>query len=374
MNTLVVAAIRCSLMFLVPAVAYAGSAQWDLNPTSGDWNTAANWTPNGIPNGPADIATFGLSHTTDLSISADTEVNGIIFTSAATNPYTITASPGLTLTISGVGITNNSGVTQNFVTAVEGTGSRGQIIFRNSASAGSSGIFTNKASAAQFVVGGQTAFYNTSTAANGTFVNQGGSFSGSYGGRTTFHDSSSAGNGNFTNRGGTAFNTGSGSTDFLDSSTAANGTFINEGSAANFADGGSAIFVDSSTAANGTFINNGATISGGFGGFTLFEDNSTAGNGIFINNGGAAGGVFALGGGNTIFLKTSTAGNGTFINNPATASGAEGGVTEFGIFPSAHNDSQAPVTVRSLTMERLLAVQPAGRRSSTRPRRPMLQR
>jgi hypothetical protein len=32
--------------------------------------------PNGVPNGPADIATFGLSHTTDVSISADTEVHG----------------------------------------------------------------------------------------------------------------------------------------------------------------------------------------------------------------------------------------------------------------------------------------------------------
>jgi PKD repeat protein len=40
MNTLIVAAIRCYLMFLVPAIAYAGSAQWDLNPASGDWNTA----------------------------------------------------------------------------------------------------------------------------------------------------------------------------------------------------------------------------------------------------------------------------------------------------------------------------------------------
>src|SRR6266550_5599944 len=117
MNTLLVAALRCALMFLVPALAYAGSAQWDLNPISGDWNTAANWTPMTVPNGPADIATFGLSNTTDVSISANTEVNSIIFTPAATNPYAITASSGLTLTISGVGITNNSGITQNFVTA-----------------------------------------------------------------------------------------------------------------------------------------------------------------------------------------------------------------------------------------------------------------
>jgi hypothetical protein len=94
-----------------PIVAHASSATWDLNPGSGDWNTAANWTPVGVPNGPADIATFGLSNTTDVSISANTEVNEIVFTAAATNPYTITASPGLTLTISGAGITNNSGRT-----------------------------------------------------------------------------------------------------------------------------------------------------------------------------------------------------------------------------------------------------------------------
>src|SRR5512132_3480871 len=122
MNTLIAAAIRCSLMFLVPTVTYAVSAQWDLDPISGDWNTAANWTPMGVPNGPADTATFGLSNTTDVSISADTEVNGITFTAAATNPYTITANPALTLTISGTGITNNSGTTQKFVTGVDGAG------------------------------------------------------------------------------------------------------------------------------------------------------------------------------------------------------------------------------------------------------------
>ena len=62
MKRLIVAAIRCSLMFLVPSVTYAISAQWDLDPVSGDWNTADNWTPMGVPNGPADIATLGLSH------------------------------------------------------------------------------------------------------------------------------------------------------------------------------------------------------------------------------------------------------------------------------------------------------------------------
>jgi len=130
MKTLIVAAIRCSLMFLVPTVTYGISAQWDLDPTSGDWNTAVNWTPDGVPNGPADIATFGLSNTTDVSISEDTEVNGIIFTAAATNPYTITVTD-FTLTISGVGITNNSGTFQDFETV-----GSGQIRFTNSSTAG----------------------------------------------------------------------------------------------------------------------------------------------------------------------------------------------------------------------------------------------
>src|SRR2546423_4266854 len=104
MNTLIVAAIRCFLMFLLPAVAYAVSAQWDLDPISGDWNTAANWTPGGPPNGPADTATFAFSNMTDVFISEQTEVNGITFTSHVTNhPYTITVNPNVTLTISGVG-------------------------------------------------------------------------------------------------------------------------------------------------------------------------------------------------------------------------------------------------------------------------------
>jgi hypothetical protein len=80
----------------------------------------------------------------------------------------------LTLIISGVGITNNSGTTQKFVTGVDGTGNFGQIVLRNSAAAGDSTIFINNGSAANFVQGGETAFFNTSTAANGTFVNKGG--------------------------------------------------------------------------------------------------------------------------------------------------------------------------------------------------------
>src|SRR5437868_11117061 len=117
----------------------AGSATWDLNPTSGDWNTATNWTPPTVPNGSADTATFALSNTTNVSISADTEVDGITFTPAAPG-YTVTGSSQLfmNLTLNGAGITNNSGTTQKFVTL-----GGGRIYFTNSATAGISTTFTN---------------------------------------------------------------------------------------------------------------------------------------------------------------------------------------------------------------------------------------
>jgi len=269
-------------------------------------------------------------------------VNSIIFTPAATNPYTITAGPGLTLTISGIGITNNSGTAQNFVTAVDGSGNFGKIVFTKSASAGTS-IFTNNGSAANFVLGGETDFFDISTAANGTFVNKGGTGFSTGGGITVFHDSSTAGNANFINRSGIGVSTSA--TIFHDTSSAANGTFTNEGGGSGgqpFGEGGQTLFFDTSTAANGMFVNNGATVSGGFGGATVFDDSSTAGNGIFINNGGAASGVAARGGGTTFLFGTSTAANGTFINNAAPSSLAEGGLTEFGLpffnfSPSAGN-------------------------------------
>jgi hypothetical protein len=36
--------------------ARADSATWNLDPVNGDWNTAANSTPNTVPNSPDDVA------------------------------------------------------------------------------------------------------------------------------------------------------------------------------------------------------------------------------------------------------------------------------------------------------------------------------
>src|SRR5947207_2256102 len=192
MKTLIPTAIRCSLLFLVPAITYAISAQWDLEPISGDWNTAANWTPMGVPNGPTDIATFGLSNTTNVSISANTEVNGITFTAAATNPYTITASAPFTLRISGTGIKNNSGIAQHFMTSVGANGEFGLIVFTNSATAGASTLFTNNGGTVSGATGGSTIFHDSSTAASATLIANGGT-GGAEGGHIFFDENSTGG-------------------------------------------------------------------------------------------------------------------------------------------------------------------------------------
>ncbi len=320
MNRLIVAAICCLLTFLASPVTYAISAQWDLDPISGHWDTADNWTPNGVPNGPGDVATFGLSNTTNVSLSGpgNTEVNSIIFTPAATNPYTITANQRR-LAISGVGIVNNSGIIQNFVTEGPPPGGFqfGQIAFLSGASVGTSTTFTNNGGITTFhdssagdstfinnavatgFSGGTTEFYN-STAANGTFINNGGLVAGAEGGQSAIDLFSTAGNGTFINMGASVVDAHGGSTSVT--GTAANGTFINNGGLVAGAEGG--VTLVSRTADNGTFINNGASVGSAGGGKTEFLGFSTAGSATLIANGGTGGGE----GGQIIFEDRSTGG------------------------------------------------------------------
>ena len=81
------------LLLSIPS-SHAGSATWLASPATGDWNTAGNWTAGGPPNGPADTATFATSNKTGVSLSASTQVNGIVFNAGA-SAFTITASPML---------------------------------------------------------------------------------------------------------------------------------------------------------------------------------------------------------------------------------------------------------------------------------------
>ena len=163
------------LMLLLAAAgtAFAGSATWNLNPTSGEWNTAANWTPPTIPNGPEDTATFGISNGTFIYFEiTGFEVNGIVFNagaSAFTFDFYNTSFTHL-FTVSGVGITNNSGITQNFA-LVDG-GDFVAITFKNSATAGDLTVFTTQDSLTS------VQFQDASTAGNATLVANSGFFDG----------------------------------------------------------------------------------------------------------------------------------------------------------------------------------------------------
>lgn len=293
-----------SVLMLSIRTSWADSATWLSAPSTGDWNSAANWTPGGPPNGPSDTATFATSSVTGVSLSSGTEVNGITFNSGA-SPFTITASPTFQFNVSGVGITNNSGITQGFVAAVNGSGQRGTITFSNSATAGSSTSFTNASGAVSGQIGGRTDFRNNSTAGNAIFITNGGTSSGFEGGRMRFFDSSSAGTGTFTNNGGAVTGALSGGISFDNSSTAAQGNFVNNGGAdaASFNGGFTQFFADS-TADNGTFTNNGGAANGATGGTTAFGETSTAGNAILTANSGSAGGD----GGAIFFFDDSTGG------------------------------------------------------------------
>jgi len=324
-------------MFLLLSAAgntFAGSATWDLNPGSGDWNTAANWTPVGVPNGATDIATFGLSHTTTVFISAQTKVSAITFASGA-SAYAIAnrndTAMGGPLILSGTGIVNNAGTNQTFITQAglfQNFPSGGYIEFMNTATAGSVTTFINNGPPNVFgnggFTGGQTYFFNSSSAGSGTFINNGGTISsGGIAGGTTFYDNSSAANGVFINNGGAAIggnivSTSGGATGIGAGATAANGTFMNYGGTGSGGRGGSTSL--GGNGANATFINYGGTASGAGGGFTeLFF--SHAGNATFINNGSTVAGA---GGGFTELLGNATADSATLISNGGT-SGGQGG-------------------------------------------------
>ena len=269
---LLIAAATLPLLLSTASSSFAGSATWKASPATGDWNTAGNWTAGGPPNGSADTATFATSNRTGVSLSANTEVNGIVF-NAGGNAFTITAPATFTLTISGVGITNNSGITQNFIAGFAGS-SAGEIAFTNSATAGSLTRFTNIGSAVSGAFGGFIEFFGTSTAGSGAFINNAGTVSGANGGFTQFTNSATADSGAFTNNGGMVSGASGGGTFFVDTSTAGSGTFTNNGGTVSGAGGGLMEFFNTSTAGNATLFANGF-LGGGGGGAILFLSDST---------------------------------------------------------------------------------------------------
>jgi autotransporter-associated beta strand protein len=299
---------------------FAGSATWDTNPSSGDWNMAANWTQHTVPNGAGDIATFGKSTVTDVSINTTAvEVGNIVFKRGA-DPFRITvdASNGfLILNVTGYGIINKSGIVQTLV-CKEGT----SIFFTNGSVGesmsfvGTGGSFSIIGSAsaedADFSVSssaeyqGHLDFFNTSTAADATIAV-------SDGGDVSFGDSTTAGDAVFTaiNRGSLAFGSGSSADHAV--ATFSGALFVGSGVS----------FTQIATAAEGHFTAQGATTASEFGSYVNLADTATAADGIFLINGGTA---LSAPGALMTFFGNSTAANCTVTVNGGTNGGKGGAI------------------------------------------------
>jgi outer membrane autotransporter protein len=204
-------------------VAHAQDATWLLNPGTGDWNTAGNWTPVTVP---SNTAIFGASNTVSLTFSASpTSINTIQFNAGAPG-YTFNVTG--TLDINGTGIVNNSSNTPSFLL-------NGTLNFFNSSTSGNAAI-TNNVS---------LNFFNSSTAGSAIITSNSGLF---------FNDSSTAGNANITTNAGLHF---------LNSSSAGAATITtNSGGGVFFAatsSGGQASFITNS---GGVFDMSGLTSAG----------------------------------------------------------------------------------------------------------------
>jgi autotransporter-associated beta strand protein len=205
--------------FAIVDPALAGSATWSANPISSNWATNANWTPMTPPIFPGDTATFRTSSQTSVSLADAIEIDGIVFAPGA-NQFTITRPNGLTsLTISGAGITNNSGVLQTFV-------SNGPMSLTNGATAGNLVTFQ----------GGVITFAGSANAGSATFDNPG---------DITFNDSTSAASANIT-----LPDNSQGVVTFSDFSTAADAHITVMGEV--FGQSERIVFTDNSTAGNST--------------------------------------------------------------------------------------------------------------------------
>jgi autotransporter-associated beta strand protein len=230
-----------AFLALIAKGAMAGSATWDLNPTTNDWNTAANWTPQTVPDQSTDVATFDASNVSTVSVGTYFSLDSIVFNpGASAYTFIISENPSGDITFSGAGIINNSGVTQSFQTF-------NGVDFAGTATAGNDVVFINQDNGNAFWL--WIPFNDHSTAGSATFIN-GGNSSGFLEGVINFNNFSSAADSTIINEAG---DTIGGVVDFFDLSTAGNSTITS------YRNGVTAFFT-SSTAGTATLIADGGHI------------------------------------------------------------------------------------------------------------------
>ncbi len=317
--------VAAALLFLAAQrPSLAGSATWNQNPSTGDWNTAANWTPQTVPNSITDIATFNASNVTDVTVDfgSNIDVDSVVFDNGA-SAYTITLDVS-NLKLNGAGFVNNSGSIQSVVIPEEGD-LVGAMFFYNSASAGSMTTVST--------VSGLLDFNDSSSAGSAT-LNLASGFSQS---TLLFYENSTAGDATINASIGSEIS-------FLDSSAGGNATLnLSSAAFAIFAEsndaqhmngncvGGAGAFssqIDfegSSSAGDGTFTAVGGSTSGETGAFILLDSVATANSATFIINGGMGAGLTAT---ELFFMDSATAANANITANGGV-DGSNGGAVVF---------------------------------------------
>jgi autotransporter-associated beta strand protein len=315
---------------------FAGSATWSSNPSSGDWNTAANWIPNTVPNASSDIASFGPSNLTALSITnTSVELDSAVFNSGAP-PYTLTIQI-YNLFFYGAGIVNNSGSVQSIVApTVDNNGVA--IFFYNNSTAGNMTSFST--------VGGAIEFFNTSSAGTATFDLTDGVLQA----ELDFWDSSTAADATINASAGAViefFDSSSGGNATLNLTTEAFVLFESSNNAEHMIgnciggnqDFGSEIeFEGFSSAGEGTFTTIGGSTSGEQGGLILFDNHATAGDATFVIGGGLGSGLAAT---TLTFFDVTTAAAANITANGGIDGSAGGAV----IFTNKSKGGTASITL-----------------------------
>jgi len=237
------AALMASAALTALAVpAAAQDATWNLNGT-GDFNTAANWTPNTVPTG---TAFFGVSNQNNVSFAVSTTVGGWTFNAGASN-YAFTnahalffSGAGIVINGGSVAITNTAaGTIDFFPTSTAGSAAitnDGHLLFENASTAGSA-VITNNA----FMQ-----FFPGSTAGNATITNN----------LQLAFTASTAGSATITNNGNLSFDNGAtgGTARFINGAAATidlSALTIAAGMTAGSIEGGGNIFLGSKNLAVG---------------------------------------------------------------------------------------------------------------------------
>lgn len=251
----------------------AGSATWKSGAQDTSWFNPANWNPATVPNGPTDVASFGVTNFSFIT-GMGASLSQIDFAANAST-YQITLDSG-SHTIGGAGITGSG---EKFVIPVGIVGDiLPELVFANTADAGSNQFTLNGSNNASMLPG-DVIFRNNSTAGSAIFS----LLPGTQVGRLIFLDSSSA---------GIAFCSDSGMVYLQGNATAGESYFEIEGGTVSGGRGGSLTMSETSQGGSAQFVIQAGTVSGAQGGVMVIIGGAVADSAsIFANDGPGDGGL-----------------------------------------------------------------------------------